>query len=48
MGSLQVQVWPPNPGSVTVRVAMAQHPPTGTPIDQTFTASQQSPVNQTF
>ncbi len=48
MGTLQVQVAPINSGNVNVRVWMAQYPPTGTPIDQTFTATTQSPVNQSF
>jgi hypothetical protein len=48
MGSLQVQVNPPNSGDVTVRVWIPQRPLTGTPIDQTFTVNSANPLDQTW
>lgn len=48
MGTLQVQVKPANSGNVTVKVWMAQYPPTATPIDETLIASTSSPVDKTW
>ena len=46
-GSLRVRVRPPNAGDVTVKVWLASSPG-GTALDQTFTASSSSPLDQTW
>ena len=48
MSSLQVQVKPANPGDLTVRVWVSQYPPTGTPIDETFTVNVNNPLNKSW
>ncbi|MCX6224596.1 MAG: hypothetical protein NTV01_07580 [Bacteroidia bacterium] len=47
VGILQVKVKPPNPGTVTVRVWLAQTPG-GTPLNETFAVSQSNPLNKTW
>ena len=47
MGSLQVQVKPANPGTVTVKVRLVQSPG-GTPLDETFEVTKDSPLDKTW
>jgi hypothetical protein len=45
MGTLQVQVNPENPGTVTVQVRLAGE---GTPLNETFQVTSASPLNQSW